>query len=186
MRQNTPYFSVTRMKFQTVYQSNIDFDALYEHLKRLGYNAKRFSAGRPRKKDGLQQQDAGNLTFNLKSGAKINIFPKGKYHSIQAEWDSIEEMESNEVELFGLLVPFQVPKETVTFGASHILVRLKIPNDVELLRKIEALIYMKPYRKKKETEMPSWIKAEGWKKAKEFYIHYGSDVLDLVKKSRKK
>jgi hypothetical protein len=172
-----------RFSFQTVYRSNIDFDALHEHLEKLGYNAKRFSAGRPRKKDGLQQQDAGNLTFNLKSGARINIFPKGKYHSIQAEWNTIEEMESNEVKLFELLVPF-VLKETVMFSASHVFVRLKIPKNVELLRKIEALVSGKPYRKKKEPE--DWKKAEGWKLVGESYVSYGSDVLDLVKNSRKK
>jgi len=93
------------LKFQTIYQANIDFDATYENLNRLGYSPKRYPAGRPTKKDGLQQQDAGNFTFKSKSGPKVNIFPKGPLHRIQAKCKSLEERRKLFSELVSVLIP---------------------------------------------------------------------------------
>lgn len=88
-----------RLKFQAVYEAYIDFDATYEELQKLGYCPKRYPAGRN------QIPDAGNLTFTLKSGAKINIFPKGQPHKIQVNWNIREEKEKQFCELTNVLVP---------------------------------------------------------------------------------
>jgi hypothetical protein len=73
------------IRTQTVYDAWIDFDATLENLQRLGYHPIRYSAGRPRK-DGVQQEETGNLTFTLRSGATVNIFPKREPHRIQITW----------------------------------------------------------------------------------------------------
>jgi len=93
------------LEFQTVYEANIDFDVTYENLNRLGYSPKRHPAGRPTKKDGIQQQDAGNFTFKSKSGPKVNIFPKGPLHRIQTKCKSLEERRKLFRELVSVLIP---------------------------------------------------------------------------------
>jgi hypothetical protein len=87
------------LKFQAVYEVYIDFDATYEELRKLGYCPIRYSAGR------IQRVDAGNLTFMLKSGAKVNVFPKGQPHKIQVTWNIREEKEKQFCELTSVLVP---------------------------------------------------------------------------------
>ena len=87
------------LKFQAVYEAYIDFDATYEELQRLGYCPQRYPAGR------IQREDAGNLTFTLKSGAKVNVFPKGEPHKIQVNWNIREEKEKQFCELTSVLVP---------------------------------------------------------------------------------
>jgi len=87
------------LRFQAVYEAYIDFDATYEELGKLGYCPKRHRAGRK------PQVDAGNLTFTLKSGAKVNVFPKGQPHKIQVSWNIREEKEKQFCELTSVLVP---------------------------------------------------------------------------------
>jgi len=128
------------MKFQITYRANIDFHATHENLIRLGYSAKRFSAGRPRKESGFQQQDAGNLRFYLKPEVKVNIFPKGKYNAIQVGWNSIEEMRIYEKKLLDILVfPSDYVKTLTSFDFESKLmtINVQIPYDDELLSKID-------------------------------------------------
>lgn len=87
------------LKFQAVYEAWIDFDATHENLRRLCYRPKRYFAGR------IQREDAGNLTVVLKSGAKVNIFPKGQPHKIQVSWNISEKMEKQFSELTNVLIP---------------------------------------------------------------------------------
>ena len=87
------------LRFQAVYEAYIDFDATYEELGRLGYCPRRYSAGR------IQRVDAGNLTFILRSGAKVNVFPRGQPHKIQVSWNIRETKEKQFCELTSVLVP---------------------------------------------------------------------------------
>lgn len=87
------------LRFQAVYEAYIDFDATYKELQKLDYYPIRYPAGRN------QIADAGNLTFTLKSGAKVNIFPKGQPHKIQVNWNFREEKEKQFCELTSVLVP---------------------------------------------------------------------------------
>jgi hypothetical protein len=56
-------------------------------MQKLGYHPRRYPAGRK------QIPDTGNLTFTLKSGAKVNVFPKGQPHKIQVSWNIRETKE---------------------------------------------------------------------------------------------
>lgn len=100
-----------KVDFQSIYETWIDFDATYENLQKLGYYPKRNPAGRP--KNDLQQLDAGNLTFKLISGAKVNIPPKGQPHKIQVTWNIREDKEKQFRELKNVLVPFEGKKLTI-------------------------------------------------------------------------
>lgn len=93
-----------RLKFQAVYEAYIDFDATHKELQNLGYYPIRYTAGRK------QTPDAGNLTFMLKSGAKVNVFPKGEPHKIQVSWNIREEKEKQFCELTSVLVPSEGEK----------------------------------------------------------------------------
>ena len=129
------------MKFQITYRANINFEETHENLIRLGYSAKRFPAGRPRKVSGVQQQDAGNLRFNLISGVKVNIFPKGKYNAIQVRWNSVEEMKKYEKELLDILVFSSDYVKTLTsfdFESKLMTINIKIPYDEKLLSEIDS------------------------------------------------
>jgi len=87
------------LRFPAMYEAYIDFDATYEELQKLGYCPIRYPAGR------IQRPDAGNLTFILKSGAKVNVFPKGQPHKTQVSWNIREEKEKQFCELTSVLVP---------------------------------------------------------------------------------
>ena len=89
------------LEFQAVYEAWIDFDATHENLLRLGYTPKRYPAGRN------QMEDAGNLTFTLISGAKVNVFPKRQPHKIQVNWNIREEKEKQFCELTSVLIPLE-------------------------------------------------------------------------------
>jgi len=89
------------LRFQTVYEAWIDFDATHRNLQRSGYNPKRYTAGR------IQREDAGNLTFTLMSGAKVNVFPKGQPHKIQVTWNTLETKEKQFCELTSAFIPFE-------------------------------------------------------------------------------
>ena len=89
------------LKFQAIYEAYIDFDATYEELHKLGYCPKRYSAGR------IQREDTGNLTFTLKSGTKVNVFPKGQPRKIQVSWNIREDKEKQFCELTSVLVPLR-------------------------------------------------------------------------------
>jgi len=88
-----------RLKVQAIYEAWIDFDATYNELHKLGYCPKRHTAGRS------PQPDSGNLTVVLKSGTKVNIFPKGQPHRIQVSWNVREDPEKQFCELTSVLVP---------------------------------------------------------------------------------
>ena len=100
LKHNHPSLSV-----QTIYKAWIDFDETIKKLQKLDYYPKRHSAGRP--KDGIQQQDAGNLTFTLKSGATISVSPKGQPHKIQVTWNNHGDKDKQFCELKNVLVPFE-------------------------------------------------------------------------------
>ena len=89
------------LRFQTVYEAYIDFDVTYKELQKLGYRPKRYHAGR------IQRVDAGNLTFTLKSGAKVNVFHKGQPHKIQVSWNIREEKKKQFCELTSVLIPLE-------------------------------------------------------------------------------
>jgi len=80
-------------------------------LVNLCSNPKRNPAGRP--KNGLQQLDAGNLTFTLKSGAKVNVSPKGQPHKIQVTWNIRGDKDEQFRELKNVLVPFEGKRLTI-------------------------------------------------------------------------
>lgn len=91
------------MRTQTVYDAWIDFDATHARAGKLGYYPIRHPAGRP--KDGGQQEETGNLTFTLRSGAKVNIFPKREPHRIQITWINSTKKQKHLRELENILVP---------------------------------------------------------------------------------
>jgi hypothetical protein len=93
-----------RLKFQALYEAFIDFDATFEELHKLGYCPKRYSAGR------IQREDTGNLTFLLKSGTKVNVFPKGQPHKIQINWNDREDYKKQFCELTSVLIPLNGDK----------------------------------------------------------------------------
>jgi len=69
------------LSVQTVYETWIDFDETYKKLREKGYCPTRCSSGRK------LQEDSGLLTFCLKSGAKVNVSPKGQPHRVQITWN---------------------------------------------------------------------------------------------------
>ena len=89
----------TRLKVQAIYEAYIDFDGTFEELHKLGYGPRRCHVGRK------PQPDSGNLTFTLRSGATINISPKGQPHKIQVSWNIREDADKQFCELTSLLVP---------------------------------------------------------------------------------
>ncbi len=96
-----------RLRFQSIYEAYIDFDATIKELCQLGYCPKRYSAGR------IQRPDSGNLTFKLKSGTKVNVFPKGQPHKIQVSWNIRQDKKKQFCELTSVLVPFKGEKLTI-------------------------------------------------------------------------
>jgi len=109
-----------KIEFQSIYEAWIDFDATIKNLLKLGYTYRRYSAGRP--KDGIQLEDAGNLVFTLKSGATINVSPKGQPHKIQVTWNIYEDKEKQSVELKNVFVSLKrgwialIPCHSISFS----------------------------------------------------------------------
>ena len=134
------------MIFQIIYRAHIDFEATYEKLKQTGYSPQKESVGRK------PQIESGNLTFKLRSGAKVNISPKGKYHAIQVAWNNIEEMRKHEKQLLDALLvfPTSYDKEmaSVDFVPRMMTVSIQVPYNEKLLSRINSAY--SEYAKEKE------------------------------------
>ena len=127
-----------KLIIQKVYGTNLDFDKTLDKLKQRGYRPKHFSAGRIRK-DGLQQEEAGNLVFYLKSGIKVNIPPKKDlFYKIQITWNNWSNPKIKEKQLLQELSKILIPEDEKLFIISLRTNKNKIgvENDDEILDKL--------------------------------------------------
>jgi len=99
---------VVKMKFQNVYEANIDFYETYKNICSKLPMVDRTSAGRK------SQEGVGAITFRLyPSKIEVLIFPKGPPHKIQVAWTDEKEKEAYLPKLRNLLVPVNGQKEVI-------------------------------------------------------------------------
>jgi hypothetical protein len=88
-----------KLETQTVHEAYINFEQTFNESYKFGYCPKGSSLDRKK------HPDKCNLSFTLKSGAKINIYSEGPPHKIQIVWNLLENFEKQFSELTSVLVP---------------------------------------------------------------------------------